>query len=199
MRPTKAPVIDFIAGAGPDEPQIDFKIDQLKLEFFIEVDRRWIRAFATVDVGMKLQMSPERNEEDLPILVVQVAEGATSETGSKWCTMSPFLAPISPTPCPLLLDVVLFTFLTRALVFPVDLAGPLSTALGTPVDASIDHVMVRGEEGDELALYATMRMVETSPQRFVRLPDLRLATQASPVQLEEQNAWVDLASLTLRI
>ena len=193
MRPTKAPVIDFIAGAGPDEPQIDFKIDQLKLEFFIEVDRRWIRAFATLaDVGMKLQMSPERNEEDLPILVVQVAEGPTVD-GFEMVYDEPVSGSDLANTLPALLDVVLGTFLTDALIFPVDLAGPLSTALGTPVDASIDHVMVRGEEGDELALYATMRMVETSPQRLVRLPDLRLATQASPVQLEEQNAWVDLA------
>jgi len=193
IRPTQAPVIDFIEGAGPQEPQVDFTLDRLKLEFFIEVDRRWIRAFATlVDVGMKLQMSPERDEEDVPILVVQVAEGPTVD-GFEMVYDEPVAGSDLENTLPALLDVVLGTFLSEALVFPVDLAGPLSSALGTPVNAAIDHVAVRGEGGDELTLYTSMSMVEQAPYRLIQLPSLSLPSQASAVQLAEGAAWVDIA------
>ncbi|MBM65704.1 MAG: hypothetical protein CMH55_05660 [Myxococcales bacterium] len=193
IRPTQAPVIDFIEGAGPTEPQVDFKMERLKLEFFIEVDRRWIRAFATlVDVGMKLQLSPERTEEDMPILVVQVAEGPTVD-GFEMVYDEPVAGSDLENTLPALLDVVLGTFLSEALVFPVDLAGPLTEALGVPVDASIDHVAVRGEGGDELTLYTSMSMVEQTPHRLIQLPALTLPSQANSVQLAEGMAWVDLA------
>ena len=63
LRPTTEPRFDMIANAGPNDPQMRMRMDDMKMEVFIAIDQRFVRAFAVLmNVEMALQLSPEMSE-----------------------------------------------------------------------------------------------------------------------------------------
>ena len=51
LRPTSEPRFEMIANAGPNDPQMRMVIDEMKMEVFIAIDRRFVRAFAVMMRG----------------------------------------------------------------------------------------------------------------------------------------------------
>ena len=166
LRPTTEPRFDMIANAGPNDPQMRMSMDDMKMEVFIAIDQRFVRAFAVLmNVDMALQLSPEMSEEGQPLLVIQVADGPTIGDFDVVYDEPVVGSDIGAT-LPALMDLILGNFLQDSLRFEVDLAATLGQALGTPVSASIDHVEVRGAEGDELTIYTNLAVGEVLPSQF---------------------------------
>ncbi|MDE0883247.1 MAG: hypothetical protein OSB21_11675 [Myxococcota bacterium] len=170
LRPNSQPEFEMLAGAGPNDPQMKMVLNEMKMEVFIAVDRRFVRAFAVLmDIDMALQLSPESNEEGQSILVVQVADGPNVGNFDVVYDEPVAGSDLGDT-LPALVDLVLGNFLQDSLRFEVDLAQTLSDALGTPVSASIGQVEVRGESGDELVIYADLAVGQTLPSTLSYLP-----------------------------
>ncbi|MEE2836309.1 MAG: hypothetical protein VYB65_09855 [Myxococcota bacterium] len=166
LRPTTEPRFDMIAEAGPSDPQMRMELNEMKMEVFIAIDQRFVRAFAVLlNVDMALQLSPEADEEGTPLLVVQVADGPNIGDFDVVYDEPVVGSDIGGT-LPALIDLVLGNFLQDSLRFEVDLASTLGDALGTPVSASVDHVEVRGAEGDELAVYTNLAVGEALPSQL---------------------------------
>ena len=166
LRPTTEPRFDMIAEAGPSDPQMRMELNEMKMEVFIAIDQRFVRAFAVLlNVDMALQLSPEVDDEGAPLLVVQVADGPNIGDFDVVYDEPVVGSDIGGT-LPALIDLVLGNFLQDSLRFEVDLASTLGDALGTPVSASVDHVEVRGAEGDELAVYTNLAVGEVLPSQL---------------------------------
>ncbi len=163
LRPTTEPRFNMIANAGPNDPQMQMQIDAMKMEVFIAIDQRFVRAFAVLmNIDMALQLGPEANDQGDPVLVVQVADGPNIGD-FEVVYDEPVVGSDLGGTLPALIDLVLGTFLQDSLRFEVDLADTLSQALSTPVSASIDHVEVRGTEGDELTVFMNLAVGEQLP------------------------------------
>jgi hypothetical protein len=179
IRPTSEPRFEMIAGAGPNDPQMSMVIDEMKMEVFIAIDRRFVRAFAVMmNIDMALQLSPEVNEAGDPVLVIQVADGPNIGN-----FVVAYDEPVAGSDLgetlPALMDLVLGTFLQDSLRFEVDLGDTLTAALGTPVSASVDHVEVRGAQGDELAVFTNLAVGEQLPSSLNYLPGVLSFDQSS--------------------
>jgi hypothetical protein len=172
LRPTAEPRFDMIAGAGPREPQMSMAIEQMKMEVFIGIDRRFVRAFAVMmDIDMALQLSPEADQEGNPVLVIQVADGP-NVGNFEVVYDEPVAGSDLGATLPALIDLVMGNFLQDALRFEIDLGATLTEALGTPVNASVDHVEVRGAQGDELVIYANLATGERIPSTIRLMPSV---------------------------
>jgi hypothetical protein len=170
LRPNSQPEFEMLAGAGPNDPQMKMVLNEMKMEVFIAIDRRFVRAFAVLmDIDMALQLSPESNEEGQSVLVVQVADGPNVGNFDVVYDEPVAGSDLGDT-LPALVDLVLGNFLQDSLRFELDLAQTLSDALGTPVSASIDQVEVRGASGDELIIYADLAVGQTLPSTLSYLP-----------------------------
>jgi hypothetical protein len=198
LRPTSSPVFDILPGAGPNDDQMKLTLSEFKMEVFVGVDRRFIRAFATLlDMDMTLRLSPEADENGEPIVVIQVSDGP-NVGNFQMVYDEPIAGSDLGSTLPALLDVVLGTLLQDALRFDVNLGEALTDALGVPVAAAITHVETRGDEGSELALYTSLRAGEAIPMRSAMDPVIAHIDEGSLLERKGQR-WVATGRLAVQL
>jgi hypothetical protein len=198
LRPTTPPVFDILPGAGPNDDQMKLTLSEFKMEVFVGVDRRFIRAFATlIDMDMTLRLSPEADENGEPIVVIQVSDGP-NVGNFQMVYDEPIAGSDLGSTLPALLDVVLGTFLQDALRFDLNLGETLSGALGVPVAAAIAHVETRGDDGSELALYTDLRVGEANPMRASMDPVVAHIDETSLLELKADR-WIATGRLAVQL